>query len=57
MLAPKVSVPVPVFSKVPVSPLANEPENVVDELLPPAIRVPEPSVIVPAPAIEPIVSV
>lgn len=48
-------VPEPVLVNPPVSEIT--PEKVVEELSPPAVKVPEPSVIAPAPAIEPTVSV
>ena len=53
--ASMVRVPEPAFVRPPV-PLIG-PVNVVLLLLPPAVRVPEPSVMVPAPAIDPTVVV
>ena len=50
-----VSVPAPALVNPPVSEIT--PEKVVDDASPPAVSVPEPSVIDPAPAIEPTVSV
>ena len=50
-----VSVPAPVLTSAPPVPEIR-PENVVDVASPPAVRVPDPSVIAPAPAIDPTVS-
>ena len=55
LLPDKIIVPVPVLVSVPV-PLMM-PEKVVDPLLPPVVSAPAPSVTLPAPASEPMVSV
>ena len=54
LLPERVKVPIPCFVRPPV-PLIT-PEKMVEELSPPAVRMPVPSVTLPAPASEPIVS-